>query len=217
MKMWVVFSISPRLRHIGHLDLMRSMQRALRRSNLPISYSHGFNPHILLSLAAPLSVGMSGENEVMEVPLSAPIAEEDFQTQLQSALPQGIRVSQCLLKQDDVPAPMAALSAAQYVFSFSDDAQALLDKVPEFLAREEVPAVRKGKKGEVRFNLRPLVYNLLVKDGVLHAALALSEKGTAKPDILVKALSEMAGVPAPHYIATRTRLLDSAFAPLENR
>ena len=165
MKMWVVFSISPRLRHIGHLDLMRSMQRALRRSNLPISYSQGFNPHILLSLAAPL----------------------------------------------------AALSAAQYVFSFSDDAQALLDKVPEFLAREEVPAVRKGKKGEVRFNLRPLVYNLLVKDGVLHAALALSEKGTAKPDILVKALSEMAGVPAPHYIATRTRLLDSAFAPLENR
>ena len=67
--MMVVFEKGEALRHIGHLDLMRTMQRALRRSNLPIKYSNGFNPHIRLSFAAPLSVGVIGLRELMEVPL----------------------------------------------------------------------------------------------------------------------------------------------------
>ncbi|MBR6754287.1 MAG: TIGR03936 family radical SAM-associated protein, partial [Clostridia bacterium] len=61
MKMLVIFEKSERLRHIGHLDLMRAMQRALRRSGLPIAFSQGFNPHVLLNFAAPLSVGMPGK------------------------------------------------------------------------------------------------------------------------------------------------------------
>ena len=49
MRMMAVFEKGERLRHIGHLDIMRSTQRALRRSGLPVSYSKGFNPHILIS------------------------------------------------------------------------------------------------------------------------------------------------------------------------
>ena len=60
MRMMVVFEKGETLRYIGHLDLMRAMQRALRRSGLPIRYSNGFNPHIRLSFAAPLSVGVVG-------------------------------------------------------------------------------------------------------------------------------------------------------------
>ena len=67
MKMIVVFEKTPRLRHIGHLDLMRAMQRALRRSDLPLKYSQGFNPHILLTFASPLSVGFSGEVSITAV------------------------------------------------------------------------------------------------------------------------------------------------------
>ena len=78
MKMLVVFQKTAWLRHVGHLDLMRAMQRALRRSGVPIAFSKGFNPHLLLTFAAPLSVGMAGEREVMEVPLSGEISEEEF-------------------------------------------------------------------------------------------------------------------------------------------
>ena len=56
MRMMAAFEKGEKLRFIGHLDLMRTMQRALRRSHLPIKYSNGFNPHIRLSFAAPLSV-----------------------------------------------------------------------------------------------------------------------------------------------------------------
>ena len=58
--MMAVFEKSPRLRHIGHLDIQRAVQRALRRSGLPVSYSKGFNPHILLTFASALSTGYSG-------------------------------------------------------------------------------------------------------------------------------------------------------------
>ena len=80
MKMLVVFEKFPRIRHIGHLDLMRAMQRALRRSDLPVKFSQGFNPHMLLTFAAPLSVGMAGNREIMEVPLAAAVTEEAFLT-----------------------------------------------------------------------------------------------------------------------------------------
>ena len=68
--MIVVFEKGFALRHIGHLDLMRTIQRALRRTTLPIRYSNGFNPHIQLSFAAPLSVGVVGMREVMDVPMT---------------------------------------------------------------------------------------------------------------------------------------------------
>ena len=69
MRLMVAFEKGPEIRFIGHLDLMRTMQRALRRSGLPLSFSKGFNPHIRLSFAVPLSVGVVGENELMDVPL----------------------------------------------------------------------------------------------------------------------------------------------------
>lgn len=216
MKMWVVFSIAERLRHIGHLDLMRAMQRALRRSGLPVSYSQGFNPHILMSLAAPLSVGMAGEREVMEVPLSAPCEPASFLQALNMALPPEIRCKECLVKPDDIAAPMAQLNAAQYAAEFLEDAEAVLAAVPAFLAQQEWMAVKRTKKGDKQFDLRPLVYNLLVKDGRLVMTLALKESGTAKPEAVLAALVGLAGVPAPRAIVTRVCLLGETFAPLEN-
>ncbi len=51
MRAIAVFEKGERLRHIGHLDLMRAMQRALRRSGLPVAYSKGFSPHVIVSFA----------------------------------------------------------------------------------------------------------------------------------------------------------------------
>ena len=87
MKAWITFEKKPRLRHIGHLDLMRAMQRALRKSDLPICFSKGFNPHLQLTFAAPLSVGMYGLREVMEVPLEGDVTAEEVMDKLSRALP----------------------------------------------------------------------------------------------------------------------------------
>jgi len=65
-------------------------------------------------------------------------------------------------------------------------------------------------------DLRPLVYNLLVKQGALHAVLAISERGTARPDQLLASLAAFAGVAPPRCAITRAALLDGRMAPLED-
>ena len=67
MRMIVAFNKTEQVRHVGHLDMQRAMQRALRRSDLPIRYSNGFNPHALMSFAMPLPVGVGGDEELFEV------------------------------------------------------------------------------------------------------------------------------------------------------
>ena len=78
MKAWITFEKKPRLRHIGHLDLMRAMQRALRRSGLPIAYSNGFNPHIVMSFASALSSGIPGDAELLDVSLKGEATAEEI-------------------------------------------------------------------------------------------------------------------------------------------
>ena len=107
MKAWITFEKKPRLRHIGHLDLMRAMQRALRKSDLPICFSKGFNPHLQLTFAAPLSVGMYGLREVMEVPLEGDVTAEEVMDKLSRALPPELPCVSVRMVDDKHPAPMA--------------------------------------------------------------------------------------------------------------
>ena len=58
------------VRHLGLLDLQRTMQRALRRSGLPVAYSKGFNPHMVMAFASALSSGIPGDAELLDVSLT---------------------------------------------------------------------------------------------------------------------------------------------------
>ena len=89
--------------------------------------------------------------------------------------------------------------------------------VPGFLAQSEIIALRKTKKGEAPCDIRPMIYNLLVTpEGHLRAVLALCETATCKPDLLLQALSDYAGLPEkPRTLIARTQLYGKQFAPLE--
>ena len=219
MKLIVVFEKAPRLRHIGHLDLMRAMQRALRRSGLPLKYSQGFNPHILLTFAAPLSVGMPGKREVMEVPLEREVPVEEFTHKLSAALPPDLPIVSVRPVEDRHPAPMAQLSAAVYEAQFWEDIPAGLQQaIDGFLSQKEINVMRKTKSGIKPSDIRPMIYDLRLTDHTLRMALALSEKATCKPDLLLQSLFEFAALPRPHMLITRVQLLgeeNGVFKPLE--
>lgn len=219
MKIIAVFEKKPRLRHIGHLDLMRAMQRALRRSRLPLRYSQGFNPHILLTFAAPLSVGMPGEREIMEVPLEGKITPEQFIQRLSPALPPDLPLLSARAVDDRHPAPMALLSAAEYEAEFSRAPEGLADAIGRFLAQEEIPVMRKTKSGLKPADIRPMIHELALNGRSLRMTLSLSEKATCKPDLLLQTLFDFAGLERPRLLITRKRLLgeeNGAFTPLEN-
>ncbi len=218
MKMIVVFEKSPRLRHIGHLDLMRAMQRALRRSGLPLRYSQGFNPHILLTFAAPLSVGMPGKREIMEVPIEGEMTGEAFLEKLSAALPPDLPCLSVRPVDDRHPAPMALLAAAIYQAELETVPEHFSETVEKYLAQKEIPAVRKTKTGMKPCDLRPMIYGLTLNGNTLSMVLALCEQATCKPDLLLSSLYEFAGTERPRALITRTQLLGEqggALVPLE--
>lgn len=217
--MIVVFEKAPRLRHIGHLDLMRAMQRALRRSGLPLCYSQGFNPHILLGFAAPLSVGMPGKREIMEVPLAEDMSADDFLRRLSAALPPDLPCLSARPVDDRHPAPMALLTAAMYEAKLDQVPDGMAEGIQKFLQQTEIPAIRKTKTGMKPCDIRPMIYDLSLRGDTLRMALALCEKATCKPDLLMDSLFAFLQFPRPRALITRTQLLgekDGAFCPLES-
>lgn len=219
--MMAVFEKSKRLRHVGHLDIMRSMQRALRRSGLPVSYSNGFNPHILLTFASPLSVGAIGKRELMEVTLFEDVTPEAFLAAMNQALPPEMQLSEAKALEDKHPALMAMVKAARYDI-LPDDQEAAEHWsacLPEYLAQESIMTMRKTKSGMKETDIRPLIHELSCQDGHLHAVLALTETITCKPDMLLSTLCDFASCPVPRVTLTREGLLgldeEGHLVPLE--
>lgn len=218
MKMLVIFEKSERLRHIGHLDLMRAMQRALRRSGLPIAFSQGFNPHVLLNFAAPLSVGMPGKREIMEVPLAKGVCEGDFKKMLSAALPKDLPCIAVRSVDDRHPAPMASLTAATYSVQFETLPENFSDTLLRFMEQSEIPAIRKTKSGMNPCDIKPMIYEWMLEENTLYMTLALCEKATCKPDLFLSSLFEFAGTERPAALITRQQLLGGEspdFIPLE--
>jgi len=200
--MLLAFRKGEALRHLGHLDLQRAMQRALRRSGLPVRYSQGFNPHILTAFASALAVGVSSDEEIVEaaLALSEPIEAEDCLIRMNAVLPEALRATRVKLVEDAHPALMGLLKQAGYVAWLPGaDAGALAAAARAFLAEEEVMALRVSKRGERLVNIRPMVHRLTVAEAEggarFEMRLSLEEAATLKPDLLLSTLWERAGLP----------------------
>ena len=204
MRMIASFEKTERVRHIGHLDLLRFMQRALRRSGLPVRYSQGFNPHIILSFASPLPVGVSGRMELMDIGLAEDIDEAAFMEALRPALPESLPLSGVRAVDDKHPALMAQLTSAAYTIEVRDvDAgSAMVNAIPQLLARDEIIALRKTKSGEKPCDIRPMIHALSMaepSDGAVNLVCrtSLMERATLKPGLLIETLATEAKLDGP--------------------
>ena len=202
------------VRHLGLLDLQRTMQRALRRSSLPIAYSNGFNPHIVMSFASALSSGIPGDAELLDVSLHSETTEEACMEAMNRVLPPALHVSRVRLVDDRFPKVSAALRQAEYrITLFGGDALKIAEAVPNFLAQDEIMALRKTKRAETMVNIRPMIHLLEAqmdaekKSVVLTARVSFVEAATLKPDLLVSSLCTFAGVEVPKCEIRRTCLL----------
>ena len=208
MRAMIRFGKQPRLRFISHLDLQRFFQRALNRTGLPIAWTQGFNPHPILSFGSALALGWTSEYEILDVKLSAPMGRKRTEEAMRAALPVDLPVLEVRMVDDRHPAPMAMVRASDYEITLSGEtAAATLDAAEEFLRRESVMAMRKTKSGEREVDIRPMALLLEREGDVLSARLMLTEKDTLKPDLLVRALAEIAGAEVPEMRIHRRCLL----------
>ncbi len=213
MRMMVAFEKGAALRYIGHLDLMRTVQRGLRRSNLPIKYSNGFNPHIRLSFAAPLSVGVIGLNELMEVPLEDGVTAEAFISRMNAVLPACLQMRSCHAIDDSYPALMSLVAGADYRITFAKclEGKKAADRFTDFMALDSYVANRRTKSGENPCDIRPFVINGRCtenEDGyVIELRTIATQAGMLKPSLWFDSLREFAGCGDIQHLIYREHIL----------
>ena len=80
------------MKFIGHLDMMRYFQKAIRRAGIDVAYSEGFSPHMIMSFAAPLGVGVTSSGEYFDMEVQTPLSTADFGRRFNAVMAEGIRV-----------------------------------------------------------------------------------------------------------------------------
>jgi len=222
MRMLAVFEKSERIRHIGHLDIQRSVQRGLRRSGLPVAYSQGFNPHILITFASALSTGACGKREIMDVTMASEVTEEEFLTRMNRAMPPEMQLKEARAVEDRHPSLMGMVRAAVYDLVIRDGEQAgkLAAALPEMMKKDQIVTMRKTKTKLAECDIKPLIYSVRAEGQHLYATLALTERESCKPQMLLEALKTEAGIDGEvRMLVIRQGLLgedaDGTLRPLE--
>jgi radical SAM-linked protein len=145
--------------YLSHLDLVRLFERAFRRASIPLAFTQGFNPHPMISFAAPLSVGISSTSEYVEVVLSETMDLSAFKTLMNETLPNDIQILAVVQKDEKATASLMQEAALMdYHLSFrlenSVPDQQLEEQITRFLSRDQVIILKKGKplKGKNHYN-----------------------------------------------------------------
>lgn len=190
---------------ISHLDLMRTMNRALRRAKAPLQYTQGFNPHSMMTVALPLSVGITSNCEYLDVTFSEEVDTEKFADKLNSVMPSGLYVKKMLLA-DEMRA-FKHIEMAEYVVRFKSD------KAPdcqEFLNMESAVMNKRTKSGEKEENILPDIHSLSYeeKDGnhVVTMRINAGSKRNLKPELVMEAFRKFQQVDAKQMQIERTNI-----------
>ncbi len=206
MRIRITFTKQGALRYIGHLDLHRLWERAMRRADLPLSYSQGFHPQPKISLAAALPLGFSSRAEVLDVHLNEEIKVEEISTRLRDALPPDIKVTDVKIVEENLPALQTLTLSAAYDVHLTEpvDGSELKRRVESLMMSEAIIRERRGKS----YDLRPLVELLSVitmADGTscLKMTLAAREGATGRPEEVLAVL----GIAPETARVERTRLI----------
>jgi radical SAM-linked protein len=219
-KYLLTFEKGEPVRWLGHLDILRTYERAIRRAALPIAFSNGFNPRERISFASALSTGVTGGAELAVLELTTPLAPAEIAARLNTALPPGIRIHECA-EIDDVGAKstLTACDRAEYTMICGcmpgTDAPAVEAAIATLLAQPQLPFVREREGKTKTVDLRPHLFALaLAPDSVAGERLTLQmcvgqgESGTVRPHEVVAALAcILPGLTARR--AHRVRLLKS--------
>ena len=190
MRLRITFAKTPAMRFTGHMDLHRSLERTIRRAELPLAHSQGYTPRGRINLASALPLGVTGERELADIWLDEPVAPEEFTRRFNAAAPPGIRLDAAEEISEEVPKLQKVVRASDFAVTLLEPIDGLEEKLAEFLAAESIERERRGKA----YDLRPLVLDLRREPDdpeghqVLFMTLLTQEGATGRADEVVAAL-----------------------------
>ncbi len=201
MKVRVKFAKFGALKFIGHLDVMRYMQKLIRKSGIDVAYSQGFNPHQLLFFASPLGVGLTSEGEYFDIVLNS--AEPDIVEKLNAVTVDGIKFLDSAVLKEKSKNSMSIIASGKYIMElkeeyrdgFSLGAKEFSNKFTKFLSKDKIVVNKKTKKSEREVDLAPLIYEYEVReDFSVYMHLSAGSEENLKPQLVMETFLEEQGV-----------------------
>jgi radical SAM-linked protein len=182
------------LRFISHHDLMRVFERAIRRAEIPIRMSQGFNPRPKMSFPTALALGIEGVDEVVDLELSHWIVPQKILEHLQGHLPPDLKITSV--------EPIALKSHSKveelvYRIEGYPIKQITEKEITGFLTKKEFQVSRDKKGRRKLLNIRSSIVSITQEDDVLLLRLKPAVEGTARPDEVLEALGLRMDVDTP--------------------
>lgn len=203
----LTFSKKGYAKYISHLDLQRAMMRLLRRAEIPLWMTQGFNPHPYLNFCSPLSVGIEGENELLDIKLSD--ALPDFQAMrdnIANNLPVGFQLK-------SISIPSRDFGDVEYV-CYKIVTSVSADIINDFISQPEINVIKKTKKSEINLDLKSVATIDSVESRAVTSdvfiTLPCGRELNVNPMLWTKALEEFAGMPDSTESVIRLKFLDAA-------
>ena len=208
MRMRVKYSKQGLMKFIGHLDMMRYFQKACRRAGIDVTYTEGMSPHMSMSYAFPLGVGMTSDSEYVDVDINTPMSGDEIVERLNRSAPDGIHFLEAgeigITKAEK---GMNLVARADYTLRFREGYEwdpEWKEDFAVFLEREEILVIKKGKKTEKEVNIRPLIYIAEViersiqqepekTEEIIRLGLAAGNENNIRPELVMQAFADATG------------------------
>lgn len=198
MKIRIKFSKHGAMKFVGHLDIMRYFQKAIRRADLDVVYTEGFSPHMVMSFASPLGVGLTSDGEYFDIEIHGSIASYEAVRRLNEVMVEGMQVhSFRKIPEDKASNAMALVAAADYTVSYrtgKEPCDHWQERLIEFCSQPEIRIVKKTKKSEKEMDIRPYIYDAVLRDGAVQMQLSSGSVTNIKPELVIEAFEKWLGV-----------------------
>ena len=205
MKIRIKFRKWGVMKFIGHLDMMRYFQKAVRRANIDIRYSEGYSPHQIMSFAAPLGVGITSDGEYFDIEVDSTLSSKESIAAFNEIMVDGVEVVSYVKLPDRAKTAMSIVAAADYRLTYKEGYESPYSAAQwqevinrEFVQAESFNIIKKTKKSEREVDLKPLVYEIRVvdPDGMPAFFLKVSTGSVdnIKPELVLASLYERCGL-----------------------
>ncbi len=204
MRLRIKYTKTGVLRFIGHLDVMRFFQKAIRRAKLDVSYTKGFSPHQIISFAAPMPLGMTSEGEYFDGAFDSVTSTDDMMRRLNETMPKEIQILDIVQLPEDAKPSMAIVSASDYYIYKNDEADAdivskLANRLSEFYEQPEIRILKKTKSREIVTDIKPLIWDIKIYRDGIYMLLASGSKDNLKPELVIEALCDYVNLSYNRY------------------
>jgi len=178
------------VRFISHLDFLRTIVRTFRRANLPVKYSEGFNPHMVMTIGLPLSVGTTSVCDCLEVELTEEIDIPSKIEQINKCTPRGIKILG--IKKSEGLTPMYNIDSALYNVTFTTDKTADME---EYISAPEVMIEKKSKRKINEVNIKDFIRSIdIVSSGnksyEINMRINAGNTSNLKPELVIKSIEK---------------------------